>query len=631
MGLPSRPHWNSETYELASTVYNYSIVSVTIVHVSPSSDLGPSLPVDFPPKAFPPHVTPVPLPPLERERENESAKILRGPFLWAEEVDVGLNWLAHNRKKTPTLRVLRLIRKKFLQGGECLDLGKKWIRRRRVDNVERKPTSPELFSTASSLCELNCTLGELSRAGRIEDARNLFDEMPRRDEYTWNTMIGAYAGSGRLAEARGLFEEAPSKSSITWSSLISGFARLGHADEAFRLFGQMQLEGRQPSQFTLGSVLRACSMMGLLRKGEQIHGYAIKMRFDLDDFVVTGLVDMYAKCKLIIKAECLFETVPEKGNPVLWTAMVTGYSQSGYGFKAMKCFRDMRSKGIQPNQYTFPSVLTACGAVSASDFGAQVHCSIVQSGFGTSSFVQSALIDMYSKCGNLGNAKIVLETMEIDDVVSWNTIIVGFVRHGFKEEALSLFKQMRENDVKIDHFTYPSVLNSFASSEDSQTAKSIHCMIIKTGFEAYKLVSNALIDMYAKQSSMDLAFKVFGNMLDRDVISWTSLITGYAFNGSYEEAIRLYCNMRISGIDPDEIVLSNILSSCGELTVLELGQQFHADFIKSGLSSSLSVDNSLVTMYAKCGNIEAAKLIFDAMENRNVISWTALIVGYAQN
>ncbi|OWM64194.1 hypothetical protein CDL15_Pgr018765 [Punica granatum] len=455
--------------------------------------------------------------------------------------------------------------------------------------------------------------------------------MPRRDEYTWNTMIGAYAGSGRLAEARGLFEEAPSKSSITWSSLISGFARLGHADEAFRLFGQMQLEGRQPSQFTLGSVLRACSMMGLLRKGEQIHGYAIKMRFDLDDFVVTGLVDMYAKCKLIIKAECLFETVPEKGNPVLWTAMVTGYSQSGYGFKAMKCFRDMRSKGIQPNQYTFPSVLTACGAVSASDFGAQVHCSIVQSGFGTSSFVQSALIDMYSKCGNLGNAKIVLETMEIDDVVSWNTIIVGFVRHGFKEEALSLFKQMRENDVKIDHFTYPSVLNSFASSEDSQTAKSIHCMIIKTGFEAYKLVSNALIDMYAKQSSMDLAFKVFGNMLDRDVISWTSLITGYAFNGSYEEAIRLYCNMRISGIDPDEIVLSNILSSCGELTVLELGQQFHADFIKSGLSSSLSVDNSLVTMYAKCGNIEAAKLIFDAMENRNVISWTALIVGYAQN
>lgn len=492
-------------------------------------------------------------------------------------------------------------------------------------------SAENLVNAASSLYGSNCTLLELSRAGRIDDARNLFDGMPSRDEYSWNTMIGAYAGSGRLAEARSLFEVAPSKSSITWSSLISGYSRFGHEGEAFRLFGQMQMEGQHPSQFTLGSIFRACSTLGLLQKGEQIHGYAIKTGFNCNDFVATGLVDMYAKCKLILGAEYLFETVHEKSNPVLWTAMVTGYSQNGDGFGAMKCFRDMISNGVKPNHYTFPSVLTASGAVSASDFGAQIHGCIIRTGFGTNTFVQSALIDMYSKCGNLGSAKILLDTLQVDDVVSWNSIIIGFVRHGFSEEAQSLFKKMHERDIKIDDFTYPSMLNSFASSEDLQSAKSIHCMIIKNGFEAYKLVGNSLIDMYAKQKIMNSALEVFRNMLDRDVISWTSLVTGYAFNGYYEEAIRLYCDLRSSEVDPDEIVLSNILSSCAGLTVLELGQQVHVDFIKSGIGSSLSVDNSLVTMYAKCGSIEEAKLIFDSMEIRNVISWTALIVGYAQN
>ncbi|KAK4794985.1 hypothetical protein SAY86_012979 [Trapa natans] len=488
-----------------------------------------------------------------------------------------------------------------------------------------------MVSAASSLYESNCILRELSGAGQIDDARNVFDGMLRRDEYSWNTMIGAYSGSGRLAEARSLFEMVPTKSSITWSSLISGYSRFGHEDEAFRLFKKMQLEGQKPSQFTLGSILRACSILGLLRQGEQVHGYTIKTGFNHNDFVVTGLVDMYAKCKLILEAEYLFETVRERSNPVLWTAMLTGYSQSGDGFRAMECFRDMVLKGIQPNQYTFPSILTACGVVSASDFGAQVHSCIIRSGYVTNSFVQSALIDMYSKSGNLRSAKMVLDAMEVDDIVSWNSIIVGFVRHGFVREALTLFKKMHERGIKIDDFTYPSILNSFASSEDLKSAKSIHCMIIKNGFEAYKLVNNAVIDMYAKQNSMKSALKVFSNMPNRDIISWTSVVTGYAFNGSYEEAIRLYCDMRISEIDPDEIILSNILSSCAELTSLELGQQLHVDFIKSGIGSSISVDNSLVTMYAKCGSIEEAKLVFDSMEARNVISWTALIVGYAQN
>lgn len=486
-------------------------------------------------------------------------------------------------------------------------------------------------SITQSTFELNRVLNDLSKSGRIDEARDLFDKMSDRDEFTWNTMISGYANSGRLDDAKILFNEIPLKKSITWSSLISGYCQCGCDIEAFELFWKMLIEGQKPSQYTMGSILRLCSLKGLLQRGEQIHGYVLKTCFDSDVFVVTGLVDMYAKCKRILEAEYIFKMMPDEKNHVTWTTMVTGYSQNGYGFRAIECFRDMKAEGVECNQYTFPGILTACAAVSAYDFGEQVHGCIVRSGFGANIFVQSALVDMYAKCRDLNSARKLLVSMEVDDVVSWNSMIVGCVKHGYKEEALSLFKKMHAREMKIDDFTFPSVLNCFASNMDKKNAVSVHGLIVKTGFEDYKLVKNALLDMYAKLRRLDCAVMLFNHMQDKDVISWTSLVTGYAHNGYYEEALKFFRDMKITGICPDEIILASILSSSGELTVLEFGKQVHATLLKSGLGSSLSVDNSLVMMYAKCGCIEDANRVFESMRSRDVITWTALIVGYAQN
>ncbi|KAI4328740.1 hypothetical protein L6164_021073 [Bauhinia variegata] len=486
-----------------------------------------------------------------------------------------------------------------------------------------------IASSNQSKFHSNWVLNDLSKSGRIDEARQVFDYMLERDEYTWNTMIAAYANSGRLVEARELFDELESRSSITWSSLISGYCRNGNEVEAFDLFRRMRFEGQKPSQFTLGSILRVCSSLGLIRSGEQIHGYVVKTGFESNVFVVTGLVDMYAKCKRISEAEYLFKILANRENHVLWTAMVTGYAQNGEGLKAIEVFRDMRAEGVESNQFTFPSILTACSAVSAHCFGEQVHGCIVQSGFGTNIYVQSALVVMYAKCGDLNSARRVLETMEVDDVVSWNSMIVGSVRHGFEEEALLLFKKMHARDMKMDDYTFPSVLNCCIG--DSTNVKSVHCLIFKTGFENHKPVGNALVDVYAKTGDMNCAYVVFNQMMEKDIISWTSLVTGYAHNGSHEESLKMFCGMRVAGVSPDQFVFASILSACAELTVLEFGKQVHSDFIKSGLRSSLSVDNSLVTMYAKCGCLEDANDIFDSMQARDVISWTALIVGYAQN
>ncbi|KAL6569478.1 hypothetical protein OROMI_013992 [Orobanche minor] len=492
-------------------------------------------------------------------------------------------------------------------------------------------SSTDTSSKKSLLIHANKYLGELLKWGQIDEARNMFDEMPERDEFTWNTIIAGYANSGRPVEARQLFEENPKRSAITWSSLVSGYCKMGCEIESFRLFYEMQHEGYKPNQFTLGSVLRLCSIKGLLSRGEQIHGYAVKTRFDMDVFVATGLIDVYAKCLRIVEAEYLFKSMSNGKNHVTWTAMINGYSLNGDAIKAIECFVGMRAEGVEANQYTFPGVLAACAAFSDPRFSMQVHGCVFRGGFVANVFVQSALVDMYTKCGDLHSSWKVVVSMEVDDVISWNAMIVGCVRHGFPERALTLFKTMHAKDMELDEFTFPSVLNSLASMKDVMNGKNIHSLVIKSGFEGYTLVSNALIDMYAKHENLDSAINLFDYLVEKDVISWTSLITGCAHSGSHEEALKLFCEMRINGTRPDQIVVSSALSSCAELALLDLGQQIHANSIKSGLGSSLSVDNSLVSLYAHCGYLENAGKVFNSMKTRNVISWTALIVGYAQN
>ncbi|MFS7955183.1 putative tetratricopeptide-like helical domain superfamily [Helianthus anomalus] len=174
--------------------------------------------------------------------------------------------------------------------------------------------------------------------------------MPERDDFTWNIMIAGYANSRKITNAHKLFDETPMKSSITWSS-----------------------------QFP-----------------DTVHGYAIKTQFDANVFVMTGLVGMYAQCRWVDEAKYLFKMMSHDKNHVTWTAMITGYSRNQDQLGAIECFRDMRVEGIEANQYTFPSVLAACGEIMAFWFAVQVHGCIVKGGFVANVFVESVLVEMYA-------------------------------------------------------------------------------------------------------------------------------------------------------------------------------------------------------------------------------------------
>ncbi|CAA6656329.1 unnamed protein product [Spirodela intermedia] len=363
----------------------------------------------------------------------------------------------------------------------------------------------------------------------------------------------------------------------------------------------MMNRGLRLDQYALGGALRECSAQHRLLPGQQLHALVYKSGFDGSAAVVAGLVDMYSKCRMVAEAVRAFATVspPERdGNCVLWAVM-----------------------------FTFPTVLTACAAAAeaAPGVGFQVHGCVVRSGFGGNAFVRSSLVEMYVKCGDLTAARKILETREDGgsgdggNEVGWNSLMAGFVRGGRANEALSLFVEMRRRGVDEDEFTYPSVLNSLAAAGSS-------------GFgEGYVHIGNALVDMYAKCGDLESAHGVFDHMPIRDVVSWTSLITGCARRGLYEAALHLFCEMRATGVESDYVVAAGALSCCAGLPALALGEQVHAGSVRRGLDAFVSVGNALVTMYAKAGCIEEARQAFDAISHRDAITWTALIVGYAQN
>ncbi|XP_057835812.2 pentatricopeptide repeat-containing protein At3g24000, mitochondrial [Cryptomeria japonica] len=467
-------------------------------------------------------------------------------------------------------------------------------------------------------------------SGKTKDARDVFDKMPERDKFSWNTMIAGYAKCGMLEEALDMFEKMPERNSISWSSLITGFARYGCGKEAMELFRRMQKEGMIPNEYTFGSILRACAGNSAVLEGEQTHAYIIKTKLGLNVDLASSLVDMYAKCRRIEDARRVFDRIPKR-DAVLWTSIISGYAHNGKGEQALKFLPEMLRTGEQCNQFTYSSALVACADLVALESGRQIHGYIIRSGFEFNSFVGSSLVVMYSKCGSLEDALKMVGEVQGGEEVSCNAMIGGYIQHGRAAEALNFFCQMHRVGVKVDHFTFPTILNACSTLPALEQGKQIHASIIRTGFESNRYVGNALVNMYAKCQILDDAKKVFDSIPERDVVSWTAIVGVYVESGNNEEVLQLFRQMREAGITPDEFSLASVLSACASLSALAQGKQVHALAIRSKSGDYLSVHNALVIMYAKCGSIEDAYLVFREMPSRDVVSWTSIIKAYAQN
>lgn len=296
--------------------------------------------------------------------------------------------------------------------------------------------------------------------------------------------------------------------------------------------------------------------------------------------------------------------------------------------KAVQVVDDIDGRGAQANWKRYARLLQVCAKAKSFAEGRQVHEHMRSNLYKPDTYLSNMLISMYAKCGSIEEAYNVFKDMEDKDVISWNAMISGFALHGQGQEAIDHFYQMQRKGLKPNKNTFLSILSAIENPIVLELGQQIHSRIVNARFEADVAVGTALIDMYCKCGSLELARNVFNEMRERNVVSWTAMISGYAQQGHSKEAFSLFQKLVRSGIQPNKVSFTIILGACTRPKDLEQGQQLHEYIRRAGLEQELLVGNALISMYARCGSLSNARQVFDSMRSLNRISWNAMIAGY---
>ncbi|KAK1281002.1 putative pentatricopeptide repeat-containing protein [Acorus gramineus] len=457
-------------------------------------------------------------------------------------------------------------------------------------------------------------------------------DSPPTDAFESNARLKNLVKSCRLIDARSLFDGLSQRDEVTWTTIISGYINASDASEALLLFSRMRADPTvRADPFVLSAALKACALSyAYAKQGQSIHGYASKTGFARSVFVGSSLLDMYAKTGLVSASLRVFEEMPER-NVVSWTALITGLVRSGRHRDAIMCFSKMWVSDVQCDSYTFASALKACADAGLLNYGREIHLQAIKSGLHSASFVASTLLTMYNKCGKPLWGIHIFETMNAHDVVSWTSIISGYVQMGSEVKALESFHRMRESGVRPNEFTFAAVVSACTGLAMIDEGLQLHAHVIGYGLGGSLSVSNAIVTMYSRMGHLDMALRVFQEMKVQDLVSWSAIITGYAQEGSIKEAFDLFSWMRREGTRPNEFTLSVLLSVCAYMAMLEQGKQVHAYVLSVGLEHELMIGSALINMYSKCGCIEEASNIFHMMNVEDTVSWTTMINGYAEH
>ncbi|CAM6003174.1 unnamed protein product [Sphagnum balticum] len=314
-----------------------------------------------------------------------------------------------------------------------------------------------------------------------------------------------------------------------------------------------------------------------------------------------------------------------------WNRRLAKYVKTGEYEKTMELFKQMQKRGMRPDRFTFVLVLNACVGLRALEEGRRAHQLIMQTGCEADVFVGSSLVDMYAKCGRMEDAWRVFYKMPSQDVVTWPAMILGYVRCGQGEKALELYKRMQQEGVQPDAVTFVGVLNACASLMALEEGRSVHQQMIQCGCHLDAFVGSSLVDMYAKCGSMEEASRVFNKLPSRAVVCWTAMIFGHVKYGEGHKALDLFHQMQEEGVQPDAVTFAGVLNACASIMALEEGRRAHERIIQSRCESHVFVTNSLVDMYVKCGSMEDACRVFNTMPSHDVVSWNALLGGFAMH
>ncbi|KAI3793376.1 hypothetical protein L1987_35995 [Smallanthus sonchifolius] len=447
------------------------------------------------------------------------------------------------------------------------------------------------------------------------------------DIFVGSSLLNMYCKAGFVEDARKVFDEMPERNSISWATMISGYAMRRICGEAMGLFKELiAREEEHVNEFVVTSVLSAFTLPEFIHIGLQIHCLGVKHGLLSHVSVGNAIVTMYSKCGSLDEAVKAFDLSSNK-NSITWSAMITGYAQGGDYEKAIDLFSKMHFNGIVASEFTLVGVLNACSDGSAIGEGKETHAYSIKLGFQYQIYIITAVVDMYAKCGFLDDARKGFEHLQEPDVVLWTSMIGGYVQNGENECAIDLFCKMQTKGISPNELTMASVLKACSSLAALEQGKQIHATTIKHGFGLEVPIGSALSTMYAKCGSLKDGDRVFTRMPSRDVVSWNSMISGLAQNGQGIEALELFKKMQTEGPKPDFVTFVNILAACSHMGKVEKGWDYF-NMMSNEYSITPRIDHyaCMVDLLSRGGKLNEAKnFIESAPIDHGLCLWRILL------
>ncbi|XP_052177567.1 pentatricopeptide repeat-containing protein At3g58590 [Diospyros lotus] len=362
---------------------------------------------------------------------------------------------------------------------------------------------------------------------------------------------------------------------------------------------------------------------------KSVHALSITMAsvFRQPIFLNNNIITAYATSGDLLAARKLFDEMLQR-NVVSYNAMIGAYARYGNAEEAWKLFSEMRACGFEASQHTFGGLLS-CASLDLCQ-GLYLQALTIKSGLlYTDAFAGTSLLGLFGRHGFLDEAIKVFEEMPHKNLVTWNSMLSLFGHHGLAEESFFMLRELMRRDVALSEYSYVGVLLAFASDQDLDFAEQIHGVLIKNGLNCEVLVGNALISMYVKSCGPHAAEKMFGDVVVRDTVSWNTIIGAFAKNDRPDKALDLFLRMHGDEVWPNQATFVNVVNSCTSSHILMYGKFVHAKIIKYMFESDVFVGSALVDLYAKHDELEDAYHCFGDIEEKNVVSWNALIFGYS--
>lgn len=442
---------------------------------------------------------------------------------------------------------------------------------------------------------------------------------------------------------------------------IKGLCEEGHLEKAMDVLQCMNQQGIVPSEQMYGSLLKLCTKRKALAHARRVRSHLAKHGLDSTRFLGEYLVQTLVRCGGLQDALDVFRRLQTRTS-FSSTALIWAFAGAGRSKEAIEVYRRMQEEGLEPDKYTFISLLKACGSMSNLEQGRRIHAEAVKYNCDSDLVVGTCLVDMYARCESLVDAHCVFQGLSYRDLVSWNAMLSACNLQNQADLALQLYEQMLGEGVNPDDRTFLSIIQAcgmLAGMQEGgtmdeqpvkqnfvQKGKAAHFEAWRRGYQSDVFIGSALVSMYSKFGSVLDAQIVFDELSKRDLVSWTSMLSAYVKQGEAKGALGMYEEMQEKGVSPDSWIFVNVFQACGVLAdteeaiildgertkvkALQLGKVVHAHALSRGLMSHAVLGNALLSMYGECGSIRDAKYVFENLVECNVISWTAMCSVYLQ-